>query len=90
MSFTEFGGYSSTTIALIAAAVMVAVAASLPRADWGLPDPRDTLPWEWNAGSVAGYWARRPVAVARRTVAVTVAGLTVGLALFIDRSTGKC
>ncbi len=53
-----------------------------------MPDPRDTLPWEWNADGVAGYWARRPVAVARRTVAVTFAGFSIGLALFIDKATG--
>ncbi|KAL0055837.1 hypothetical protein WJX82_004897 [Trebouxia sp. C0006] len=85
----EFGGYSATTIALISAAVAVAVIASYPRSSWGMPDPRDTLPWEWNADSVAGYWARRPVAVARRTVAVTFAGFSIGLALLIDKATGK-
>lgn len=53
-----------------------------------MPDPMDTLPWEWNADSVAGYWARRPVAVARRTVAVTFAGFSIGLALLIDKATG--
>lgn len=53
-----------------------------------MPDPQDTLPWEWNADSVAGYWARRPVAVARRTVAVTFAGISVGMALLIDKATG--
>ena len=54
-----------------------------------MPDPRDTLPWEWNADGVAGYWARRPVAVARRTVAVTFAGFSIGLALLIDKATGR-
>jgi hypothetical protein len=53
-----------------------------------MPDPRDTLPWEWNADGVAGYWARRPVAVARRTIAVTFAGFSIGLALLIDKATG--
>lgn len=53
-----------------------------------MPDPRDTLPWEWNADGVTGYWARRPVAVARRTVAVTFAGISIGLALLIDKATG--
>ncbi|KAL3139585.1 hypothetical protein ABBQ38_003904 [Trebouxia sp. C0009 RCD-2024] len=83
------GGYSSTTIAIIAAAVVVAVTASLPNSSWGMPDPLDTLPWEWNAASVAGYWSRRPVAVARRSAAVTIAGLTVGIGLLLDRAAGK-
>ena len=67
---------------------MVAVVASIPKENWG-QDPTDTLPWEWNADIVEAYWARRPVAVARRTVAVTYAGLSVGLALLIDRARGK-
>ena len=61
---------------------------SYPRSSWGKPDPRDTLPWEWNADGVAGYWARRPVAVARRTVAVTFAGISIGLTVLIDKATG--
>ena len=76
-----------TTIALIAAVVTITVATSVP-SSWAVPDPRDALPWEWNANKVAGYWARRPVAVARRTVTVTFAGVTLGLALLIDRATG--
>lgn len=67
---------------------MVAVTASLPDAKWGLADPEDTLPWEWNANTVASYWSRRPVAVARRSVAVTLAGLTVGIGLLLDRAAG--
>lgn len=54
-----------------------------------MPDPLDTLPWEWNAASVAGYWSRRPVAVARRSAAVTIAGLTVGIGLLLDRAAGR-
>ena len=86
---TEIGGYSSSTIALIAAAVTVSVLASIPRSDWGLPDPNDTLPWEWNADGVAAYWDRRPVALARRAAAVTLTGLSVGLGLLLDRATGE-
>lgn len=87
----EIGGYDASTIAILGAAVLFAVtAASLPEASWGLPDPLDTLPWEWNASSVGSYWSRRPVAVARRSVAVTFAGLTVGLGLALDRAAGRC
>lgn len=87
----EIGGYDANTIAIIAAAVVIAVtAASLPDASWGLPDPQDTLPWEWNASSVGSFWSRRPVAVARRSVAVTLAGLTVGIGLLLDRASGRC
>lgn len=87
----EIGGYDASTIAILGAAVLFAVtAASLPEASWGLPDPQDTLPWEWNATSVGSYWSRRPVAVARRSVAVTLAGLTVGIGLALDRAAGRC
>ena len=87
----EIGGYDASTIVIIAAAVVIAVtAASLPESTWGLPDPHDTLPWEWNASSVGSYWSRRPVAVARRSVAVTLAGLTVGIGLLLDRAAGSC
>ena len=90
-AIAEVGGYDASTIAIIAAAVVVAVtAASLPDASWGLPDPRDTLPGEWNASSVGSYWSRRPVAVARRSVAVTLAGFTVGIGLLLDRAAGSC
>ena len=86
----EIGGYDASTIVIIAAAVVIAVtAASLPDSTWGLPDPQDTLPWEWNASSVGSYWSRRPVAVARRSVAVTLAGLTVGIGLLLDRAAGS-
>lgn len=86
----EIGGYDASTIAILGAAVLFAVtAASLPEASWGLPDPNDTLPWEWNASSVGSYWSRRPVAVARRSVAVTLAGLTVGIGLALDRAAGR-
>ena len=84
------GGYSANTIAIISAAVVVAVTASLPNSRWGTPDPLDTLPWDWNAASVASYWSRRPVAVARRSAAVTIAGLTVGSGLLLDRAAGGC
>lgn len=82
------GGYSVSTIAVISAAVTIALVGSLPNASWGLPDPNDTLPWEWNANGVAGYWSRRPVAVARRSVAVTLAGVTIGIGLLLDRAAG--
>ena len=82
------GGYNVSTIALISAAVTIAMIGSLPNANWGLPDPKDTLPWEWNANGVASYWSRRPVAVARRSVAVTLAGVTVGVGLLLDRAAG--
>ena len=83
----EVGGFNVIIIALIAAAVALTIETSIP-ISWTMPDPRDTLPWEWNAISVEGYWSRRPVAVARRTVAVTFAAFSVGLALLIDRATG--
>lgn len=90
-AIAEIGGYDASTIAIVTTAVVVAVtAASTPDASWGLPDPQDTLPWEWNANRVASYWSRRPVAVARRSVAVTLAGLTLGIGLLLDRAAGTC
>ena len=83
-ALAEVGGFNVIIIALVVAAVVLTIETSIP-----ISDPRDTLPWEWNAKSVAGYWSRRPVAVARRTVAVTSAAFSVGLALLIDRVTGK-
>ena len=83
------GDYSATTLAVITVGVVAAVAASVPDHDYGMPEPDDVLPWEWNAYGVASYWSRRPVAVARRSLTVTLAALSVGLALFIDRAQGQ-
>ena len=85
----DFGGYSPTTIGLLSIVIAAAVAASVPAKGYGQPDPADTLPWDWSADNVASYWSRRPVAVARRSVTVTMAAVSVGLALLLDRARGQ-
>ena len=89
LMLADFGGYSPTTIGLLTLVIAAAVAASVPAKSYGQPDPADTLPWDWSADNVASYWSRRPVAVARRSVTVTMAALSVGLALLLDRARGQ-
>ena len=74
---------------MLAIAIAAAVVASVPAKGYGQADPADTLPWDWSADSVSSYWSRRPVAIARRGVTVTLAAVSVGLALLVDRATGQ-
>ncbi|KAF8071031.1 aarF domain-containing protein kinase [Scenedesmus sp. PABB004] len=84
------GGYDFATLAALAAAVLAAVAASVP-AEGALPtgDARDGLSHEYDPDAVAAYFAARPVQVAARAaqLAAEVAGF--GAALAADAATGR-
>lgn len=85
----EFGGHSLLTIAMVSAAVAAAIIASTPSANARqAEDMNDSLPWEYDAQNVAAYWDRRPVAVAHRSLTVTLAAAAVGLGLLMDRARG--
>lgn len=87
----EYAGNSLVTYAIISAIVTVAIIASTPSnqaAAASASEPDDRLPWEYNIGLVTAYWSRRPVAVARRTVAVALAAFTIGVGLLVDRTRG--
>ena len=81
------------TIALLTIISSVLIAASTPSRKWDamfLPnESRDDLTTNYSPAVVATYWARRPVAVARRTTTVALSGLQVGVALLGDYLTGK-
>ena len=86
----EYAGNSLVTYAVVSAIVTVAIIASTPssKAAAATSEPDDRLPWEYNIQRVTAYWSRRPVAVARRTVAVALAAFAIGVGLLVDRARG--
>ena len=87
-------GYSPVTVAALAAAVTVVVAYTAPRNDeqaaGGPPVPEDALQADYDAAFVAAYWARRPGAVAVRSLQVLMAAMRVGSGLLLDTLLTKC
>lgn len=62
------GGYDAQTVALIAAGMAAAIAASVPR--YAPQDPDDVIPAVYDITTVSDYFRARPVLVARRTALV--------------------
>ena len=62
------GGYDTKTVALIAAGMAAAIAASVPRDP--AEDPYDVIPAVYDITTVTDYFRARPVMVARRTAVV--------------------
>lgn len=86
------GGYSLRTVLLLLAGMAVLLALSTPKQDFDLVAPGsdmdDSLTPNYSPALVAAYWARRPVAVARRSMTVALAAAGVGIALAMDKLTG--
>ena len=73
-----YAGHSWGTLASIAAVVSVAVLLSSRRSDSDAgPDPLPPLVYDIE--EVEQYWSQRPVAVARRSVAVAYEGVRWGI-----------
>ncbi|KAK9843545.1 hypothetical protein WJX81_008125 [Elliptochloris bilobata] len=84
------GGYSQSTVALMAGGIIALALASSSRGpSYEAMQQTEQLPWDWDAAEVAAYWRRRPVAVATRTVQVLSAAAAVGAGLGSDYVLGR-
>ena len=87
-------GYSPVTIAALVAAVTIVVTYTAPKTDeqaaGGKPVPDDVLATDYDADFVAAYWARRPGAVAVRSMQVLAAAARVGSGLLLDSLQNRC
>ncbi|GLI70240.1 hypothetical protein VaNZ11_015086 [Volvox africanus] len=89
------GGHSLATVALVAAFTLVAVAASTPDEAYNGPETPydaagvDALTHEYDPDVVAAYFARRPLAVVRRSAQVATEAASFGAALLLDMWTGR-
>ncbi|GIM09389.1 hypothetical protein Vretimale_13253, partial [Volvox reticuliferus] len=89
------GGHSLATVALVAAFTLVAVAASTPDEAYSGPETPydaaggDVLTHEYDPEAVAAYFARRPLAVVRRSAQVATEAASFGAALLLDMWTGR-
>jgi aarF domain-containing kinase len=81
------GGYNAQTVALIAAGMAAAIAASVPQD--AAQDPDDVIPAVYDITTVSDYFRARPVLVARRTTVVLQAASRFGLSLLLDQLTGN-
>jgi aarF domain-containing kinase len=91
---TGAGGYSFSTLCLIAAGTLAAVAASIPPADAvaggkdeGLRDVM--LTHEYDPAAVEAYFRRRPVQVAQRSLQLAMELAGFGLSLLGDLATSR-
>ena len=87
------GGYSPATLAAIAFVIALVVTYTAPSSDeqaaGGRPVPEDVLHADYDHEYVAAYWARRPTAVAIRSLQVLLALSRVGSGLLLDNLTNR-
>ncbi|KAG2502091.1 hypothetical protein HYH03_000583 [Edaphochlamys debaryana] len=86
------GGYSLPTLAVVGALTALAVAASTPGEDYTgppVPLPDDRLSHDYDPEALAAYWARRPLAVVKRSAQVAAEAASFGAALLMDMWTGR-
>ena len=69
---------------LVAAGVLAAIAASVPRKGYG--EATDALPAVYDVDTVAVFYETRPVEVAQRMAVVLLAAGRFGLSLLLDQA----
>lgn len=75
----------SSLLVFVTIFVLYTAPATDEQAAGGKPVPEDELANDYDAAFVAAYWARRPNAVAARSLRVGMAAARVGYGVFIDK-----